>query len=75
MQTELERLANALREPQSDERFCQFYAAQQALAWALDPVSARSPFDTISDGQVQPLILDKPEEPADCLDEIHPLAF
>jgi hypothetical protein len=52
---ELERLEKALREPQTDDRYCQLYAAQQALAWALDPSAAASPYATIQRGLVKPL--------------------
>jgi hypothetical protein len=52
---ELERLEKALGEPQTDERYCQLYAAQQALAWAVDPDGFASPYATIQRGLVRPL--------------------
>lgn len=41
---ELERLEVALRDPMSGEHHCALYAAQQALSWALDPESFKSPY-------------------------------
>jgi hypothetical protein len=35
--------------------YCQLYAAQQALAWIINPAIAQSPFAVISNGLVQPL--------------------
>lgn len=55
VQREYERIADAMRVPQSDDRYCQLYAAQQALAWALDPEGFAAPSATILDGKVQPL--------------------
>ena len=52
---ELERIERALREPQTDERYCQLYAAQQALVWALNPDAFASPYSTIQRGLVRPL--------------------
>lgn len=52
---ELERIEKALREPQTDERYCQLYAAQQALAWALDPDGFASPYAAVQRGLVRPL--------------------
>jgi hypothetical protein len=52
---ELARLEAALREPQTEERYCQLYAAQQALAWATEPVGFATPYETILRGRIQPL--------------------
>lgn len=52
---ELERIEGALREPQSADRYCQLYAAQQALAWVSDPVMFSAPFDTVDQGRVTPI--------------------
>lgn len=52
---ELERLAVALREPQPPKRYCELYAAQQALSWSLDPLGYAAPHDVIVGGMVQPL--------------------
>lgn len=55
IERELRRIEVALHEPQTDERYCQLYAAQQALGWALEPTGFMSPYDTIQRGRVQPL--------------------
>ena len=55
IERELHQIERALREPQSDARYCQLYAAQQALAWALEPVGFAAPFATINAGKVTPL--------------------
>ena len=52
---ELERIERALRDPQTDERYCQLYAAQQALAWAINPSGFASPYATIQRGLIRPL--------------------
>jgi hypothetical protein len=56
IQDELERIERALRDPQTDERYCQLYAAQQALAWAMNQGGYASPFATIQRGRVMALI-------------------
>ncbi len=48
VQRELDRIAVALRESQSPERYGQLYAAQQALSWALEPNGFSAPMDTIT---------------------------
>ncbi len=65
MQRELERIERGLREPQSSERYCQLYAAQQALSWALEPSGFALPYDTIVSGRVRPL-RDTPASLEDC---------
>ena len=50
---ELDRLAEALREPQPPKRYGELYAAQQALCWALDPEHYKGPTATIVTGLVQ----------------------
>jgi hypothetical protein len=55
VRVELERIERALRDPQTDERYCQLYAAQQALAWALSPSEFMSPFTAIQLGRVRSL--------------------
>lgn len=50
IQRELDRIASALRSPQSADRYCQLYAAQQALSWALDPTGFATPSDTVAKG-------------------------
>ena len=39
IQRELDKLNNALNEGVGDPNYPQYYAAQQAMAWALRPVS------------------------------------
>lgn len=41
---EMERLNRALDEGVGNPRYPELYAAQQALAWALEPSSAISPY-------------------------------
>ena len=45
IQRELERLGRALCADPRPERQAELYAAQQALAWALDPSVAMPPYD------------------------------
>jgi len=45
IQRELERLGHELCADPRPARQAEFYAAQQALAWALDPEIAMSPYD------------------------------
>ena len=73
IQGELERLSRSLREPQSPERYAQLYAAQQALAWAVDPETYAGPESTIQCGLVQPPTCTQ-EAQANCSDAGHPLA-
>lgn len=62
---ELERIERGLREPQSSERYCQLYAAQQALSWALEPSRFALPYDTIMSDRLRPL-RDTPASLEDC---------
>ena len=48
IQRELDRISRALHEPRSAE-YNRLYAAQQALAWALEPTGFQSPYDVIKD--------------------------
>ena len=75
IQRELLRVQAALREPQSDERYCWFYVAQQALSWALDPSGFSAPYDTIVGGRVMPLSARSPADSEDCSARNHPSAF
>src|SRR5438067_1800556 len=54
IQEELDRVTRALHEPQEPNRYGQLYAAQQALAWVVDPDTYAAPGATILDGLVQP---------------------
>jgi len=52
VQRELDRISKALLEPRlaDDTReYSQLYAAQQALAWALEPTGFKPPYSTIRD--------------------------
>ena len=68
IQHELDRIAVDLRNPipVPDDRYTNLYAAQQALAWALSPDGAMSPYEAIMNGKVQPLIKDTREGSEDC---------
>ena len=46
IQRELDRIANALREPQSETVYNHLYGAQQALAWVMEPDGFAGPFAT-----------------------------
>jgi hypothetical protein len=48
VQRELDRIAEAIRQPQSEEAEIKLHAAQQALAWALEPEGFASPYDAIN---------------------------
>ncbi len=63
IQQELDRLAVALRDHERPECYREFYAAQQALSWALKPDGFAAPFDAIRGIQ---------GAPAGCSDVPHP---
>jgi hypothetical protein len=56
IQRELDRLGRALRVPQTPESYAQLYAAQQALAWAMEPDGFASPFVAIARSSSEPLM-------------------
>jgi hypothetical protein len=62
VQRELDRIRNALES--HPKRYAELYAAQQALAWALDPDAFNQPFNTILRGNL--------EDSEDCLERSHP---
>ena len=77
IKNELERIGDALREqrgalpPDGDDSglprsYYELYAAQQALAWALEPEVAKAPYDTI--------VVGTQEDSADCRDDSRPLS-
>lgn len=66
IRNELDRIQQAMQLPQLPDRYCQLYAAQQALCWALEPDAFRAPCQTILEDRVQPLT-DTPEGSEDCL--------
>ena len=70
IERELEKISVAMQGDVADERYCQLYAAQQALVWALDPQSYAAPSVTIKDGKIQPLT-DTLEGSTDCSGEVH----
>ncbi len=45
---ELEKIEIALHEPRLAEKYQQLYAAQQALAWALEPKGFKAPYKMIT---------------------------
>jgi hypothetical protein len=47
VQRELDRIGTALQQPQSDNRYAELYAAQQALKWAIEPADFKSPYDML----------------------------
>ncbi len=49
---ELNKIEAALHKPQQEERYRQLYAAQQALAWSLEPDGFASPYDVILSGRI-----------------------
>lgn len=53
---ELGKISEALSSPHlPPEKYCQLYAAQQALIWAFGGCAA-APFEVIMGGRVQPLM-------------------
>lgn len=65
LQDELDRIGDALRAKPPHPRRAELYAAQQALAWALDPASAARPLavftGTLSDREGYPGCLRPPQ--------------
>ena len=47
LQREIERLRQALQDPNSN-RYAELYAAQQALSWAIEPDGFKSPHKMIT---------------------------
>ena len=48
VQRELDRISKALAEASNGDRYTELYAAQQALAWALEPDAFKAPYSTIT---------------------------
>jgi hypothetical protein len=48
VQREIERLRNEMISNPKNARYPELYAAQQALAWSLEPTGFSSPFDMIT---------------------------
>jgi len=62
VERELWRIERALSAARGTAKYSELYAAQQALAWALEPNGARSPYD---------MIMGTREVPKDCPVECH----
>ena len=48
IQRELDRIGEALRQPNPASRYDELYAAQQALLWALEPETFKAPYDLLA---------------------------
>lgn len=71
IKNELNRCKSILSsEKENDLRYMLIYAVQQALEFALNPMEAASPVDTVLNGKVQP-IKDIQEDSEDCLAVLH----
>jgi hypothetical protein len=64
IQRELDRIGEALRQPQPGNRYAELYAAQQALARASEPTGFASPYKLITGTR---------EGSTDCLADPRPL--
>jgi hypothetical protein len=71
---ELDRISLALVDNRNitPRQYEQLYAAQQALHWASDPNSAKSPYETIMQNLVHPPSLDIPASSVDYQAVHHP---
>ena len=63
VQREITRLNMELATAPQGPRYAALYAAQQALAWSLDPSAFRAPYDSV---------MGIPADSEDCLAESHP---
>jgi len=63
---ELNRIQAILSATPKPERYTELYAAQQALAWALEPTGFQSPVS---------FVLDTREDEAGCSPDIYPVRF
>ena len=63
IQRELDRIERALAEPRATDEYSRLYAAQQALAWALEPKGFKAPYD---------MVMGTPSTPEDCRTDICP---
>ncbi len=63
VQRELERLGHALSASPQGDHYAELYAAQQALAWALEPAVIQSPSRLLTSSEVGE---------ADCWADIRP---
>ena len=62
VQRELDRIGDALRQPQPNNRYAELYAAQQALIWATDPTNFKAPYDML-------VVTSTPGGSGDCREE------
>jgi hypothetical protein len=56
IQRELDSLVDALRVPQTPDNYAKLYAAQQALAWAMEPEGFASPLVAIARSSAEPVM-------------------
>ena len=66
IERELLRIAEAMKEADTPEVYCQLYAAQQALFYALEPGGYAPPGEVILGGRIQPMVKDIQEGSAGC---------
>ena len=64
VQREIARLNAELATYPDGPRYAELYAAQQALAWSLEPTGFGAPYDVIKGGTLA--------NSKDCLVELHP---
>jgi hypothetical protein len=75
IRAELDRISERLRQEMGTAGlYCQLYAAQQALSWALNPEGAAVPLDVIVGGKVQPLTGTQANS-GDCSAALRPPSF
>lgn len=67
---ELESVKAAMRTTPEPDKWCQLYAVQQSLAWALEPDGFASPTDTVLNDRVIP-ITGTQANSEDCLAHCH----
>lgn len=66
IERELQRIEAALTAPQSETRYGQLFAAQQALRWTTEPQGFAAPLDMI-EGRSGQSATGTPEGTEDCL--------
>ena len=62
IERELDRIGDALQQPQPNNWYAELYAAQQALKWATDPTDFKAPYDML-------VVTSTPEGSEDCREE------
>ena len=68
IQREIDRLSAAIVDPGQANQRAELYAAQQALAWALEPSGFRSPYGAIMGIPEAPEDYQAPPHPVPSLD-------